>query len=102
MMDLTVKLYQTKLETPYVFRPYDDAVDKFSIDDYNLVATVQLNCDESTPDITTALEELFQDGNNGKLQQATGKQFRSISVSDVFDVNGDLYYVDTFGFKKIG
>ena len=99
--DYNVIVYQANIDVPYVFRSFSTAEPYFDIDDYNFVTTFQCNNHGDVNSVEDLLNHLWDAGNNGTLQKAIGKQFRSVSMSDVFDINGELYYVDTFGFKKI-
>lgn len=86
-----IKVYQTNNRN-YVFMDYDFASKHdFNINDYKLVVDTELN--------TNDLEMIFTLGNNGYL---TSKyQMRSISISDIVEVNGKKYYVNAIGFKEI-
>lgn len=87
----TIKIYQTS-NREYSFMDYEWASKhNFDFNDYELVATFETdNCD---------LEHIFMLGNNGFLQ----KQFkmRSISVSDIIQVNDRYYYTESVGFYEI-
>ncbi len=88
-----VTLYQTKDDVAYAFMPYDYAKEDLKLSDYNEVLYFTTDKD---------LEEIFAMGNNGKLHNMfPDVRFRSISVSDILDVDGVLYYVDSFGFKEV-
>ena len=39
-------------------------------------------------------------GNDGTIQQVF-RRMRSISVSDIIEIDGTKYYVDSFGFREI-
>ena len=88
-----VILYQTKSGCKYSFMPYSYAKEDLKLSDYDEVLYFTTNED---------LEEIFSMGNNGKLHNMfPDARFRSISVSDILDVDGIMYYVDSFGFKEI-
>lgn len=88
-----VTLYQTKSGVKYSFMPYSYAQEDLKLSDYNEV--LYFTTDED-------LEEIFAMGNNGKLHNMfPDNRFRSISVSDILDVDGKMYYVDSFGFKEV-
>lgn len=89
-----VILYQTKSGCNYSFMNYGYAKDKLNMNDYEDVLHFMTNKD---------LEGIFTIGNNGELRRIyPDVRFRSISVSDIIEVNGTKYYVDSFGFKEIG
>lgn len=82
-------------KSDYAFMPWDKAKDKFNIDDYTKVATVEV------PDSDNALETVFSLGNTDKSSFNITGPMRSVSVSDVIEVNGEKYYVDSFGFEEL-
>lgn len=88
-----VTLYQTKRGCKYSFMNYEYAKENLKLSDYDEVLYFTTDAD---------LEEIFSMGNNGKLHcMFPDNRFRSISVSDIIDVDGTMYYVDSFGFKEI-
>lgn len=86
-----IKVYQTN-NREYVFMNYEFAMKhNFDFKDYKEVASFMGNYED--------LEYIFQIGNNGYL---TSKyQMRSISVSDIIQVDNKYYFVDSFGFKEL-
>ena len=66
----------------------------FSLDDYKVVYEGEL---EDYP-IKYALEKLFEMFNCAHPEDFEG---RSMSVSDVVEINGKYYYTDTFGFNEV-
>lgn len=95
-----IKIYQTKDWCKYSFMNYDFAKSHdFKMEDYELVA--EFNREDYVP-IDRMLEIIFDLGNRGIIQQVCNDEFmRSISVSDVIEVDGVMYYVDSFGFKEV-
>ena len=93
---MKTKIYQIGLESGYAFMNYEYAKDLIDMEDYTLVA-------ECTPidakDVNSALDEIYWLGNNGTLAKIF--KMRSISVSDIIEIDGTEYYVDSFGFKKL-
>lgn len=87
-----VKIYQIKdfENCPYTFMSWRFAGKFFDINDYELVYSYE----DENPD----LEEIFFKFNMERPEDFTG---HSLSVSDVVEVNGKKYYVDSFGFKEI-
>ena len=86
-----VKIYQTN-NRDYVFMNWEWSEKYFDINDYELVLNVNLEVED--------LEEIFRLGNNGELKKYN-YYMRSISVSDIIEVDGKKYFVDSFGFKEV-
>ena len=92
-----IKIYQAELNCKWVFFDYEFAQDNgFNMKWYKLVAEFD---DEDSSDDLTILNRLWNIGNDGTLQQTF--KMRSISVSDILEIDGKKYYVDTFGFKEV-
>lgn len=92
----TVKIYQIKntRECPYSFMSWDYAGGKFNMNDYNMVATIELDGDD-----IDILNKVWDDGNNRTLQKDF--KMRSVSMSDIIEIDGKKNYVDTFGFVEV-
>lgn len=91
-----VTIYQCKAQAGYCFMNYDFAKDKIKMGDYNKVADFRMKIEDDD----AVLETLFIEGNNGYLQEQY--PMRSISVSDIIQIDKTKYFVDSFGFKKLG
>ena len=79
--------------------PWEYAEEKFNMNDYQEVLYFTYDGDLENEDL---LNKIFNDGNNGKLHnQFPDNRFRSLSVSDVIEVDGIKYYIDSFGFKEL-
>ena len=79
----------------YCFRGYSDAKRLgFSLNDYEVVYEDEVGC----VDVYDTLESLFFVFNNDRPTDFKG---RSMSVSDVVELDGKYYYTDTFGFEEI-
>ena len=93
------KVYQASAEVPYVFFDFDVAFKRFNFeDDYKLV------CEDTTEldDVDQILNEVFEKGNTGELTSKNrANRMRSVSVSDIIEVDGMYFYVECFGFKDI-
>ena len=93
------KVYQASTDIPYVFFDFDVAYKRFDFEkDYMLV------CEETTEldDIDQILNEVFEKGNTGELTSKNGaSKMRSVSVSDIIEVDGMYFYVEGFGFRDI-
>lgn len=87
-----VNIYQLDINNKNVFMNYDfSKKHDFNLCDYELVASFNID--------NTDLDYIFYIGNNGDLQKHF--KMRSISVSDIIEINGKKYFVDSFGFKEI-
>lgn len=98
--EYSATIYQIKdiSNCSYAFREYDEAKNKINMDDYEAVASIVLPKKGSTNDL---LEQIFMLGNTDKDRFNVYGKFRSISVSDIIELENEVYYVDSFGFKKI-
>ena len=90
-----INIYQAGLESGYTFMNYDYAKDLIEMEDYKLVASFE----DSDNDNGCILSKIYNLGNDGTL--AMNFKMRSISVSDIIEIDGVKYYVDSFGFKEI-
>jgi hypothetical protein len=92
------KLYQIKdvENCSYVFSGFNFAQkdNKFSLNDYEVVYSGEID----DYNIEYTLEKLFDIFNIYHPEDFKG---RSMSVSDVVELDGDYYYCDHIGFKKI-
>lgn len=87
-----VNIYQLDAYSKNIFMNYDFAKEhNFNLYDYKLVAS--FNTDN------TDLEHIFFIGNNGSLKRHF--IMRSLSVSDIIEIDGKKFFVDSFGFKEI-
>lgn len=98
-----VSVYQIQetANCSYLFMGYDFAVENGGPDmnDYEKVAEVEI--DTRDTDVTYVLDEVFTYGNTNIEYYDNNPKARSISVSDILEYNGNKYYVDSFGFKKL-
>lgn len=91
-----VTIYQAKKGTPYMFFDFDVAYKRFDFEkDYDMVYERETEVSKDH-----ALDDIFEIGNRGQLQQYADRM-RSISVSDIIEIDGEFYYVEGFGFKDI-
>lgn len=93
----SIRIYQIKnvAECKYSFMSWDYAQDKCKMDDYEMVAEFEMDEKE----YPCLLDILWIKGNNGELQKIY--KMRSISVSDIIEIDGAKHYVDRFGFKEV-
>lgn len=94
-MKKTIKIYQADMNCKYVFRGYDEAKENFTLLDYTKVAEYQTNIEDDDK----ILRNVWNDGNDGTLQEFF--TMRSVSMSDVIQIDNKYYYVDTFGFEEL-
>lgn len=102
-MKAIIKIYQIKdvANTPYAFRGWMDHKDPFTpnMEDYEKVIEFPYDEGKTVVDI---LDTVFELGNHGAFQQMVPEvKMRSVSVSDIIEVNGMRWYVDTMGFTAI-
>lgn len=91
-----VRIYQAKTNTPYIFFDFDVAYKRFDFEkDYDMVYEREIEVSKDH-----ALDDIFEIGNRGQLQQHADRM-RSISVSDIIEIDDKFYYVEGFGFKDI-
>ena len=97
-MKAIIKIYQNEdvAATPYAFRGWIDHKDLFTPDmkDYKEVAHFEY---DEAKTVVEVLDKIFELGNCGTLKQLI-PGMRSVSVSDIIEVNGLQFYVDTIGF----
>ena len=86
----------------YAFMSYDYAKEHNGPDmkDYKKVAEIDMS-DLVGEDVEDKLESIFAFGNLKQKYYDNNPGARSISVSDIIEINGDKYYVDIVGFKKL-
>ena len=89
------KIWQTN-NRRYVFMDYDYARGKgFSMNDYKVVYEGEIDRELK---INDTLEKIFTMLN---IARPEGYNARSLSVSDIVELNGQKYYVDSLGFTRI-
>jgi hypothetical protein len=86
----------------YAFMSYDFAKEHNgpNMKDYKKVAEIDMS-DLVGEDVEDKLESIFAFGNLKQNYYDNNPGARSISVSDIIEMNGDKYYVDIVGFKKL-
>ena len=93
-MKYKIKQIKDAENCEYVFSHYNLAKDKIDLKDYKVVYEGELDY----PEIPNALEELFDIFNVRRPNDFEG---RSMSVSDIVEVDGDNYYCDAVGWVKL-
>ena len=98
-------LYQMKATDKNHGKIFQGLKDDLEIDlnDYDEVARINLKEFKKVfkSDIQGMLESIFSYGNSTKQFRQNYPNARSISVSDIIEIDGKYYYCDTFGFKDI-
>ena len=76
---------------------------EINLNDYEKVAEISLKEFKKVfkSDIQGMLESIFSFGNHANQFRQHYPNARSISVSDIIEIDGKYYYCDTFGFKDI-
>lgn len=94
---MQVNIYQLKdIETSYAFMGYDYAIHhNFTIDDYEIVWSGEIN---SNMPINTILELTYREFNVNKPSNFVG---HSLSVSDLIEIDGKIYYCDDADWKLV-
>lgn len=102
----SLKIYQADVYKDFCFREYAIAhrnnVDFKTLTDYNLVYDGNFKSILDKPG--NLLEDIFTSGNIGQLRKDMAdfcKTARSISVSDIIELDGIRYYCNPFGFIQI-
>ena len=78
----------------YSFKYYEQCKDKIDLKDYKVVYEGELDCQE----MQNALEELFEIFNNKRPKDF---ERRSMSISDIVEIDGKNYYCDFVGWKEL-
>ena len=92
-----LRIYQIKdISTPYCFCGWGEQTKHdFNINDYECVLETEKNDTENLEDIYSIF--------NGVGNVAWARDFmgRSMSVSDIVELNGNFFYCDTIGWQKL-
>ena len=78
----------------YAFKHYEWAKNVLDLNDYEVVYDGELDC----PEMPNALEELFEIFNNKRPKDF---ERRSMSISDVVEIDGKNYYCDFVGWEEL-
>ena len=92
-----LRIFQIKnVETPYCFCGWGEQTKHdFNINDYECVFETEKNDTENLEDIYSIFNGV------GNVSWARDFMGRSMSVSDIVELNGDLYYCDIIGWQKL-
>ena len=78
----------------YAFKRYEWAKNVLDLNDYEVVYEGELAC----PEMPNALEELFEIFN---VKRPKDFERRSMSISDVVEIDGKNYYCDFVGWEEL-
>ena len=78
----------------YAFKRYERAKNVLDLNDYEVVYEGELDY----PEMPNALEELFEIFNNKRPKDF---ERRSMSISDVVEIDGKNYYCDFVGWEEL-
>ena len=78
----------------YAFKHYEWAKNVIDLNDYEVVYEGELDY----PEMPNALEELFEIFNNKRPKDF---ERRSMSISDVVEIDGKNYYCDFVGWEEL-
>ena len=78
----------------YAFKRYEWAKNVLDLNDYEVVYEGELDC----PEMPNALEELFEIFNNRRPKDF---ERRSMSISDVVEIDGKNYYCDFVDLEEL-
>ena len=78
----------------YAFKRYEWAKNVLDLNDYEVVYEGELDCSE----MPNALEELFEIFN---VRRPKDFERRSMSISDVVEIDGKNYYCDFVGWEEL-
>ena len=81
-------------EVDYAFRDYDE--DKFQAEDYFYAGVVEVE----EGNIDDMLEQAFSKGNTSSLANENPVA-RSVSTSDILEIDKVKYYINAIGFKEL-
>ena len=105
-MILRILQLTSKNSHEFLFRDYKDIKDKFDLKNYSIIyenkdfehttPLTNITVEESTEQLLNYIYTIFNIGK--KPENYKG---HSLSVSDLIELNGEMYYVDGFGFKKL-
>jgi hypothetical protein len=99
---MKLKIYQVKEEclSRFGFRRYDVArKNGFSLANYDCVWSGDIDCDTSLDGIYRRFNRVDED--DCESLSGIGFAGRSMSVSDVIDLEGHMYYCDDFGWIEL-
>lgn len=93
-----LRIFQIKnVETPYCFCGWGEQTKHdFNINDYECVLETEKNDTDNLEDIYSIFN-----GIGDTAEWTRNFKGRSMSVSDIVELNGDFFYCDTIGWHKL-
>ena len=93
-MKYKIKQIKDAENCEYAFRRYNWVKDKIDLKDYEVTYEGELDY----PEMPNVLEELFKIFNIKIPEDFKG---RSMSISDIVEIDGKNYYCDVIGWKEL-
>lgn len=93
-MKYKIKQIKDAENCAYAFKHYEWAKNVIDLNDYEVVYEGELDY----PEMPNALEELFEIFNNKRPKDFEG---RSMSISDIVEIDGKNYYCDFVGWVEL-
>ena len=93
-MKYKIKQIEDVENCAYAFKRYEWAKNVLDLNDYEVVYEGELDC----PEMPNALEELFEIFNNRRPKDF---ERRSMSISDIVEIDGKNYYCDFVGWEEL-
>ena len=93
-MKYKIKQIKDAKNCAYAFKHYEWAKNVLDLNDYEVVYEGNLDY----PEMPNALEELFEIFNNRRPKDF---ERRSMSISDVVEIDGKNYYCDFVGWEEL-
>ena len=93
-MKYKIKQIEDVENCAYAFKRYEWAKNVLDLNDYEVVYEGELDC----PEMPNALEELFEIFNNKRPKDF---ERRSMSISDIVEIDGKNYYCDFVGWEEL-
>lgn len=97
---MQAKLYQILSNHNKVFDKLDN-IENLDLQDYDQTGTIDISQYGKMDDVYDILELIFIYGNNDSNFYRNNPNARSISVSDIIEINNRYYYCDVFGFTDV-
>ena len=93
-MKYKIKQIKDVEKCAYAFKRYEWAKNVLDLNDYEVVYEGELDY----PEMPNALEELFEIFNNKRPKDF---ERRSMSISDIVEIDGKNYYCDFVGWEEL-
>jgi len=97
-MKFKIKQIKDLKNCDYSFEHYDWCKDKINLNDYGVVYEGEVSDEDASKGNNYVLEMLFTKFNIAHPEDYKG---RSLSVSDIVELDGKNYYCDAFGWVEL-